>query len=202
MWKILGTTNKNKRNYYIVECGCGYIGERRKDWVDSFRTTKCKRCSAAEVAKRTYNTNSFFNKEHKGIGCISRTKFGTYKFGALRRNLEFSITIEDAANVWTWKCALSGIGIDETSMSLDRIDSSKGYIVGNIQWVHKDINYMKQEYSQEVFIHWCSLVHANQQPSSGNGVKVPETVQRLGSEEPTNNLPTSAQQPKLVDDIV
>jgi hypothetical protein len=41
----------------------------------------------------------------------------------------------------------------------------------------------------------------NQQPSSENDIKVSEKVQRLGNEESTNNLPTSAEQ-VLPDDIV
>lgn len=46
----------------------------------------------------------------------------------------------------------------EASASLDRIDSSKGYEQGNVQWVHKDINNMKQSFSQDKFIDWCKKV--------------------------------------------
>lgn len=42
--------------------------------------------------------------------------------------------------------------------SLDRIDSSKPYIIDNIQWVHKDINFMKRTYSHDYFIKLCKLV--------------------------------------------
>jgi hypothetical protein len=41
------------------------------------------------------------------------------------------------------------------------IDSSKGYIEGNIQWVHKDINNMKWDFTQEEFINYCKLVANN-----------------------------------------
>lgn len=38
--------------------------------------------------------------------------------------------------------------------------------VGNVQWVHRNINIMKNSFSQEYFIQMCNLVsHANQQPS-------------------------------------
>lgn len=42
--------------------------------------------------------------------------------------------------------------------SLDRIDSSKGYIKGNVQWVHKWINKMKLDLPQERFLEFCNLV--------------------------------------------
>lgn len=62
------------------------------------------------------------------------------------------------------KCALTGIDLvisnnnRENTASIDRIDSSKGYEIGNIQWVHKHINFMKRTYSQEYFIKMCKMV--------------------------------------------
>lgn len=65
------------------------------------------------------------------------------------------------------KCRLSGrqIGFDQkvhrnTTASLDRIDSSIGYIAGNVQWVHKDINKMKMEFENDYFIEMCREVAA------------------------------------------
>lgn len=47
---------------------------------------------------------------------------------------------------------------EEGTASLDRIDSSRGYVEGNVQWVHKDVNFMKQALSQERFVELCTLV--------------------------------------------
>jgi hypothetical protein len=66
-------------------------------------------------------------------------------------------------------CALTGLPIDlaescrkhitgETTASLDRVDSSKGYVAGNVQWLHKDVNKMKWDLSQERFVEICRLV--------------------------------------------
>ena len=38
------------------------------------------------------------------------------------------------------------------------MNSIKGYIEGNIQWVHKDINMTKQSLSSEEFIQLCKDV--------------------------------------------
>jgi len=53
-------------------------------------------------------------------------------------------------------------GKDRTgTASLDRIDSLKGYEKGNVQWVHKDVNRMKNIFPQERFIEVCMLTAKN-----------------------------------------
>jgi len=98
-----------------------------------------------------------------------------------RRNLKFEI---DKEYVWelfenqNGKCALSGIDIvldvgsrkREQTASLDRIDSSKGYIKGNVQWVHKDVNSMKMDYTEDYFIDMCKRIYF----SNLNKIKIKE----------------------------
>ena len=75
----------------------------------------------------------------------------------------------------------------ESNASVDRIDSSKGYVIDNIQWVYRKINRMKNDVSDMDFVDLCTLVHNfrhdNFEPSSTNSDLVVETVQRLTSEE-------------------
>ena len=69
------------------------------------------------------------------------------------------------------KCALSGVLLsfntiakNQTSKktaSLDRIDSSKGYIEGNVQWVHKKINDLKSNFDEDTLIKMCNLISKN-----------------------------------------
>jgi hypothetical protein len=47
-----------------------------------------------------------------------------------------------------------------STASLDRIDSSLGYVWGNVQWVHSVINDLKSNMAQEEFISWCQKVAA------------------------------------------
>jgi hypothetical protein len=67
------------------------------------------------------------------------------------------------------KCALTGLPISfentnirtrdlSCTASIDRIDSSRGYTLGNIQLVHKDVNTMKNAFEQEYFIKMCKLI--------------------------------------------
>ena len=73
-------------------------------------------------------------------------------------------------SIFNGKCALSGLEIqfgkhwkmmsDQTA-SLDRIDNTKGYIVGNVQWVHKQVNFMKGTMRQKEFIKFCKLISSS-----------------------------------------
>jgi len=110
----------------------------------------------------------------KGGKYISQTYFNEMRRCAKRRNIEFNITILELENLLeqqNFKCKLSGLIINcsrsadrnystyqEQTASLDRIDSSKGYIIDNIQWVHKDVNNSKQDYNQDYFIELCNMI--------------------------------------------
>lgn len=65
------------------------------------------------------------------------------------------------------KCALTGWNITfsknkkENTASVDRIDSYKGYIVGNIQITHKSVNKCKLNYHQKLFFEICKAVFHN-----------------------------------------
>jgi hypothetical protein len=110
----------------------------------------------------------------RGHGDISGTIWSKIRKSAEARNLEFSISIEEAWKLFLAQdrqCALTGLplvmpdwmasrypGSRFKVASLDRIDNSKGYVTGNIQWVAVEINLMKLENSQEGFIELCQLV--------------------------------------------
>lgn len=91
------------------------------------------------------------------------------KATASLRKLEFAVSmvyLGDLLEKQNNKCALTGWDIaisprhgkEETTASLDRIDSSIGYVAGNVQWIHKKVNKMKREYSQSEFVDVCKAV--------------------------------------------
>jgi len=94
-----------------------------------------------------------FVKHHKnwdGFGNISLDFWSRNLHSAKKRNFLFDITIDYAWNLFLdqkGRCALTGLPLSlnekKCSASLDRINNSKGYVAGNVQWVHKDINIMK-----------------------------------------------------------
>jgi hypothetical protein len=99
----------------------------------------------------------------KGHGSISGSYWSKIKKEAHNRGYDFQISIQDAWNLFVkqdGKCALSGIKLSMNkprTASLDRIDNNKGYTKDNIQWVHKDLNIMKN-HTLEYFIEMCTGV--------------------------------------------
>lgn len=108
-----------------------------------------------------------------GHELISKSYFSRIKRGAKDRNIKYSedITIEYLWQLFIFqdkKCAITGIDLNfntnlpgeksNQNASLDRIDSSKGYEDGNVQWVDRQINLMKRDMSQEDFIELCHKI--------------------------------------------
>lgn len=108
------------------------------------------------------------NNKHLGLcmGVLRISFFNKYKSNAALRNIGWNLSVEYAADLLIkqdFKCALTNWDIDalevnKNTASLDRIDSSLGYIEGNVQWVHKMVNMCKQQYTQEEFIEMCESV--------------------------------------------
>jgi hypothetical protein len=103
------------------------------------------------------------------------TDFRYYLRTASRRLKDCDITLEDLKTVWCEQngiCPYSGIKLQLSrytkvvknpiySASLDRIDSSKGYVKGNIQFVSRPINYMKNNMSHEQTIELIEILKHN-----------------------------------------
>lgn len=47
------------------------------------------------------------------------------------------------------------------SASLDRKDSSKGYLKGNVQWLHTSVNNIKGALAHDEFINICKKITNN-----------------------------------------
>lgn len=121
----------------------------------------------------------------KWIGCgqISGRFFGGIKDNAKKRNLIFDISLEYLWDLFlkqNRKCVYSGLlltlpitsnkeDFKLATASVDRIDSSIGYIVGNVQWVHKNINEMKWNMTEGEFLYYCELIYNHRIGDKYNG---------------------------------
>jgi len=140
-------------------CGDEQSYLRRNYAILSYKEGKeCKSCSNSKTE----------NCSHKGwVKDVLRVSFAKkYEAQAILRDINWEVSFDYLADLLIsqdFKCALTDWDIDamdvqKNTASLDRIDSSKGYIEGNVQWVHKMVNMCKQQYTQKEFIDMCKSV--------------------------------------------
>jgi len=146
---------------FVCNCSCGNTVITRAYSIKVGKTQSCG-------CKRKHSIKP--GKEHKGFTGyeqISGKSWGRIRRDAEDRQLEFTITISQAWMLYLQQnklCALSGVnimfgtGMTRNTASLDRINSSLGYTIDNVQWVHKKLNRMKMAMSDEEFVEWCELV--------------------------------------------
>lgn len=145
----------------IVNCEyCGKDFDKSSCEIERRPTHFCSHnCYELSLNKNVFNV--FLKQARHGI-----------KQKRKNRNLEFSITSEELEEVWNsqnGKCNLTGESLtlgksrtDSTrTASLDRIDSSVGYVKSNVQWLHKHVNNMKQSLNESYFIEMCRKIVNN-----------------------------------------
>lgn len=162
-WRVLGPmvcerypTGRNYRTKWLCQCSCGSDPK----WVDKYnivtgRSTGCSNCAGLR-------NSGDRNGNWKGCGDMPGWQFYRAAYGARARGIPMLVEIEDLDKLWRNSggvCALTGLAIElGKTASLDRIDSSKAYTVDNLQWVHKEVNKMKNDLPQARFVELCGLV--------------------------------------------
>lgn len=162
---IISPTGESRKGSRLWNCIC--------DCGNTFITT------AACLHKSEKGTRSCGCRHHargpasntwSGHGGISGSWWTAHVNNAgdlKKRKLECTVTVQQGWDLFLKqerKCAYTGLLLEiggnrePCSASVDRIDSSKGYHIDNIQWVHKDINMMKRNYDSDHFIAMCKLV--------------------------------------------
>jgi hypothetical protein len=167
---VIRQCGKDDKGYrlFVCRCECGRFTKGLP--IHRLRSKNTKSCGCKKFGSKS--DNGWWS----GYGDLSGTQWGTIKEGAKKRDIEFNITIE---YVWELflkqnrKCALTGLDLimkpgdhnnvdsSQPYASLDRIDSNKGYVKDNIQWVHKKVNLMKNILEQKEFIQLCKLIGDN-----------------------------------------
>ena len=97
-------------------------------------------------------------------------KFKYYLYKASQKNLNYDIDEKFLEELWNKQkssCALSGVPITlrkfneksfPSTASLDRIDSSKGYIRGNVQFVAYSINLAKNSFRNQQIVNFINQI--------------------------------------------
>ena len=135
------------------------------DSSTGFRS-KCKNC----VKENRLNFNRVINKDSLDHFLVDVLRAS--KTRSLKKKLDYNIDLEFLKDLWSkqeGKCAITGIimkhsilnGRLKDNLSIDRINSSKGYTKDNIQFVCVAVNIMKGNMTMDELKHFCNLIIQN-----------------------------------------
>lgn len=140
----------NRKNFCTRHC----VGKYHIDKIISYQ-------SKYNITKHSNNSRD----EYTGFrNILKRVK---------NRNYEYDIDLVYLKNLWDENniCVYTGVklelpkysGVNNqlTTASLDRIDSSKGYNKGNVQFISIAANHAKNNLSHEEMIKFCDLIYEN-----------------------------------------
>lgn len=153
--------SEHGQRYWRLRCDCGNEHVAQGTHLKSGSVQSCGCLQGGTTA-------TLFN----GLGEIGGQHWNRIAKAAVRRSrtLPYDLTIEQGWALFlkqNRRCALTGRQLSfkftpgsngVTTASLDRIDSDHGYVLDNVQWVHKDLNMMKSNMPQSEFITWCKRV--------------------------------------------
>lgn len=176
---------KYKQNRKLSTFNCDNCGEEATKPTSELkrnlalgRKNYCSRsCSASGNNKtRDRSTGNYYDiSKHSA----HRDEFSPFRYtlnSVKRRDLEIDINLEYLKEIWQTQngvCPYTGISLTLPEAnnikiiniceraSLDRIDSSKGYIKGNVQFISTPINYMKSTMSHEETLNFLNVVVKN-----------------------------------------
>ena len=182
--------DKRKQKYKKGTCICKNCGiEFEKPLTEIRRNEKLNRpnfCSRTCVGKNNIkNLNnriiSYDISKHSSNRLDEYTKFKYHYRNLKKRNHDVSITIEDLKKQWESQngvCFFSGVKLELSSYikinknpiyaaSLDRIDSSKGYVQDNIRWVSRAMNWMKNNMHDDMVYELMDIIKNKKPPITG-----------------------------------
>lgn len=131
------------------------------------QTLQEKKEKQKERSRKHYLNNTEIMKERTlrwGNENVEKRMLNLARKRARKVGLEFSITIEDIVipeicpYLKTKLITSNGNGQNSNNVSLDRIDSSKGYIKGNVQVISHLANSMKNNASKEQLVRFATSI--------------------------------------------
>ena len=166
--------NKSGQFYWITKCDCGNQHRCLGTSLVRGDTTRCTECTKKRWLDQNHlratsigNLTSAWwsNRVVKRANGHNNSNF----LKGRKRTYNLELTMEQAWQLFEkqkGKCALSGLPLEFPkdrnphggNASLDRIDSKGGYTLNNVQWLHKDINIMKNAFKQGHFLEMCKAV--------------------------------------------
>ena len=131
------------------------------------RKTYCSlKCSGKTEANRKHISALGLKYGRRGSEKDEFSPFRTHLRRSKRRKHDSTITLQDLKEQWdkqNGRCAYTNVKLEHVGdhnhqASLDRIDSSKGYIKGNIQWTSVTCNHAKNGMAHDGMVEFLNCV--------------------------------------------
>jgi hypothetical protein len=153
----------------VLELSNFYTTGKKVDGSPKYNSW-CKNCISFKM--KSYHKKTWGEKNLQ-FNAFKRTKsvraYITYLRSKAIKRKNNCISIDKLEEIWNkqnGKCALTdwdmtmilGKGNINTNASIDRIDSQKNYVEGNVQFVCRAINSFKSNMKEEDLIHLCKAI--------------------------------------------
>lgn len=149
---------------------CTKCGEEKEEQGFYFREDRgtyyscCKICHSGSTKESKFNSNWWTDRfEEEELKLFSKLKNLCTKAKTRSKEFDLDVNWEYLLDIWVeqnGRCAYSGMPLSleanhPHTISLDRTDSSKGYIKGNLKLLSWSVNKMKQDLGEELFLSLC-----------------------------------------------
>lgn len=171
--------HKGKRK--LGKCICDHCGiEFEKPLSEIKRNEKLKRrnfcsrkCTGYQAIVNLKNVkNNYDISQHSSNRKDGFSLFRYHLRNIRNRDKEFDVDLEYLKELWGKQngiCPFTGVKLilngytkihkdPRFAASLDRIDSDKGYVKGNVRWVSRSINLMKQQMTDENVFEFLKII--------------------------------------------
>ncbi len=175
-WTVLGFFDIFKyKSRWKVKCSCGEEAIVNSNNILRGVSTRCYKCKNQKLKQKlgrcfTCTIYESPQQEILSFECIPPKFWERLYKNAIIRKLQFDITQNDLIELFkkqNGKCIFTGWPLifhdngRKCTVSVDRIDSEQGYVIDNVQIVHKHVNLMKNVFDQEYFIKMCKDIVEN-----------------------------------------
>lgn len=165
--------DKRKRPVFECRCSCGEIRHIGSNSLRTGNTTSCG-CFAREVHQKVVTCMHRANAQRRPPpldGLVIRYWKST-RAGAVKRKLEFAISLDDVRNLIFKPCYYCGKLPNKDRrgikyLGIDRADNLKGYTVENCRPACSRCNFAKNTSSEQEFVGWAKKVRAHLDETGG-----------------------------------
>lgn len=159
------------KKYKMKDYNCKTCGEKDPLKFRLHSKGQCKSCNNKKCLERYHENPKRHNEIHNQYydNNLIYIRLLSAKTRCKNKNIEFNINIKDIEDLiikQNNKCIYSNIVFENNrngiySLSIDRIDSDKGYTINNIQLVCSSINQMKNNLKEKEFLDIIEKIYNN-----------------------------------------